>query len=136
MRVVVGLPPLFGEIDAAFDVRGKAIIFAWGDTIFDPNGGGVPPELLAHEAVHGERQGADVEGWWRRYIADASFRLDEELPAHVAEFQALCAQQRGRWVSERNMRHTLAAHVARKLAAPLYGSLIKVDDAKRYLLAA
>ena len=57
MRVVVGLPPLFGEIDAAFDVRGKAIIFAWGDTIFDPNGGGVPPELLAHEAVHGERQG-------------------------------------------------------------------------------
>lgn len=136
MRVVQDLPPLFDEIDAVFHVRGRPILFAWGDKIFNPGAVHVPPELLAHEAVHGERQGSDVEGWWRRYLSDPAFRLDEELPAHAAEFRSLCEQHRPRWQSERNMRRTYAAHVARKLAAPLYGNLITVSAAKQLLLAA
>lgn len=136
MRVVRGLPPLFDEIDAAFNVAGRPVVFAWGDRIFNPAGGIVPPELLEHERVHGERQGDDVVGWWRRYIADRGFRFDEELPAHVAEFKALCDLRRPQWHSERNMRRTFAAHVARKLSAPLYGNLVSTDRAKALLLAA
>jgi hypothetical protein len=138
VRIVQALPPLIDEIDAAFNVRGRPILFAWGDKIFNPAGGAVPPELLAHEAVHGERQGADVAGWWRRYIAEPQFRLDEELPAHAAEFKVLCEILRPKWQSERNMRRTIAGQVARKMTAPLYryGSLINVDTAKKALLAA
>lgn len=136
MKIVQALPPLIDEIDAVFDVRDKPVLFAWGDTIFNPKGVTVPPELMAHEAVHGERQGADVEGWWRKYLADPYFVLGEELPAHVAEFRSLCDQHRSKWQSERNMRRTFAAHVGRRLAAPLYGKLITPDKAKRYLLEA
>lgn len=136
MRIVHAYPPLIEEIDAAFHVRGKAILFAWGDVIFNPAEVPVPIELHEHEQVHGLRQGSNVEEWWRRYIADPAFRLEEELPAHVAEFNSLCEQQRPRWVSERNMRRTLAAHVARKLSAPLYGRLVTFEAAKKFLLAA
>lgn len=129
-------PPLIDEIDAAFGVRGKPILFAFGDKIYNPAGVDVPPEIVVHETVHGERQGDDVFGWWRRYIADPVFRLEEELPAHVAEFQELCTLQASRWVSHRNMRRTLAAHVARKLSAPLYGRLVTFDAARKFLLAA
>lgn len=147
MRIVQAYPPMIEEIDAAFNVRGKAILFAWGETIFNPAGVDVPPELVAHEKVHGRRQlGAAIHGtargedavrqWWHRYIADPTFRLAEEIPAHVAEFGVLCANNRGRWRSERNMRRTLAAHVARKLSSPLYGRLIGLNEAKQLLMDA
>lgn len=137
MRVVKALPPNFEEIDAAFAVRGQPILFAYGDTIYNPAGVDVPAELHAHEEVHGERQlTAGVDLWWKRYIVEAEFRLAEELPAHVAEYRALCRLHRGRWVSERNMRRTIAAHVARKLASPLYGNLLTTESAKKAILAA
>lgn len=138
MRVVHGLPPIFEEILGAFPDAGRpGVMFCFGDAIFVPG----PPRLIgaeffAHEQVHCDRQGSDVLGWWHRYLSDPGFRLEEELPAHVAEFKQLCAQQRGRWVSGRAMRRTIAAHVARKLAAPLYGRMITVEEAKEAILAA
>lgn len=137
MRDVRDVPPLFAEIDAAFNVRGKPVIYAWGDKIYNPMGVELTPELIAHESVHGQRQGNDIEGWWRRYIADPHFRLLEEIPAHVDEFVSLCLQHRSKWVSQRAMRRTFAAHVARRLMAPLYGygHLMSFEDAKKALMA-
>ncbi len=63
MRVVHDYPPLMDEIDAKFHVRGKPVIYAWGTTIYNPSNIDVPPQLIAHEAVHGQRQGRDVVGW-------------------------------------------------------------------------
>lgn len=73
MRIVQGYPPNYAELDAAFGVsRTPGVIFSWGQTIFIPHG---PPELsreiLAHEAVHGARQGnhePGIQNWWRVYI--------------------------------------------------------------------
>lgn len=136
MRIVNAYPPNIEAIDAAFKVKGQPILYAYGDKIFNPAAVNVPPHLIVHEEVHGDRQGTDVDGWWDRYIADPEFRLAEELPAHVAEFKALCAAQRHRWVSERSMRRVIASDMARKLAAPLYGNLISVSEAKKAILAA
>lgn len=135
-KIVRGYPPLIDEIDAAFRVKGKEVIFAWGTTIFNPQGIAVPPELMAHEAVHATRQGDDIAGWWRKYIADPALRLAEEIPAHIAEYQELCRIRRPKWTSERNMRRTYSAHVAKRLAAPLYGNLITAGEAKALLKAA
>lgn len=135
-RVIVDRPPMFAAIDAVFKVAGRPILFAWGDRIFNPLNVAIPAELVAHEAVHGQRQGGDVEAWWSRYLVDPTFRLAEELPAHVAEFKSLCEQHAPHWHSQNGMRKTMAAHVARKLAAPLYGSLITFAAAKREIRAA
>jgi len=141
MRIVIAEPPLIDRIDEAFKVRGKPVIFAWGDKIYNPMGINVGPELVAHEKVHGERQIAqfgddDVEGWWDRYIEDPQFRLAEEIPAHVAEYAFLCGTNAHRWNSQRNMRRTYAAAIARKLSSPLYGNLISFEVAKKMFLKA
>ena len=130
MTIVRGYPPLIDEIDAAFKVRGKPVIFAWGSTIYASFDAKVGPEKVVHEAVHGDRQGDDVVGWWRRYIADPAFRLAEEIPAHVAEYLALCEME-----PNRGGRRRAIKTMAENLSAPLYGRMISQAEAKRVILA-
>ena len=127
MQVVRDYPPLFDEIDRRFRVRGKGVIFAWGDRIYNPRGVDIPPSLIAHEAVHGARQGRDIVGWWRRYIEDGEFRLAEEIPAHQAEYAVLIRD------ANRQARRGACREVARRLASPLYGGLLSRQTAERLL---
>lgn len=128
-QIVIGEPPLMDEIDRAFGVRGKPILFAWGATIYNPQNAYVTYALRHHEAVHGHRQGAStrtIEEWWRRYLEDKEFRLSEEIAAHRAEYQYLWRSHR-----DRNARSRHLQHVAEKLASPLYGGLVTLRDARR-----
>lgn len=124
MKVVRDFPPLFDEINAAFNVRGKDVIFAWGDTIYNPRGIDIHPSLIDHEATHGQRQGIDIAGWWRRYIDDDHFRLIEEAAGHRAEYLW--------WMTHGNRKEKRAAlkKTAARLAAPLYGGLVTQTQAK------
>lgn len=124
MRVLTTFPPNWRDIQATFNVRGKPVIFCYGDTIYNPQRIKIPPELMVHEAVHSHRQGEDPKGWWHRYITEHVFRFEEELPAHRAEYQDLCRRV--------DSRQALPL-VAKKLASPLYGSLVSVDDAARLI---
>jgi hypothetical protein len=134
MRIVVARPPMFAEIDAAFHIAGKPVIFAFGDTIYNPLGGPVSPQLQAHEAVHGARQrDSGVEKWWRAYIDDPQFRLDEEIPAHQAEYREFCRNATNG--NARNARRMALHQIASRLASPLYGRLIRYDDARRLIKA-
>lgn len=134
MRLVHDVPPMFDEIDAAFHVKGKPVIFAWGDKIYAPmQQGELPKALVLHEEVHGARQTAyvgGVEAWWRRYIAEPQFRLDEEIPAHRAELAHLLTKAKGP-----AMRAHALSRTAARLAAPLYGNLISIAEAKKVLAA-
>ena len=130
MRVVCDFPPNFAELDRVFGIGNKPVVFAWGQTIYRPNGGKVSASILAHEAVHGHQQGDDIPGWWRRYIDDPAFRLEQEIPAHRAEYLVLIDG-----VSRQVRRNSLRI-VAKKLAGPLYGGLITPRKAKMILEAA
>jgi hypothetical protein len=137
VNIVVADPPLIEEIDAAFHVKGKPIFFAWGDRIYNPAGVKIPPELLVHENVHCMRQKLHgctvaaavpletrVELWWRRYLADPKFRLDEELPAHVAEYWHIARNV------NRSRRRAALSKIAKRLSGALYGKLISLEKAK------
>jgi hypothetical protein len=113
--IIVGRPPNFEQIQAAFPDAGKpGVMFAYDGSIYNPSGIVVPPALIAHEKVHLTNQkhvGADY--WWEKYLTDSEFRYCEELLAHVAEFQ----MQRTR---DRNFVARLMVHTALRLIAPLY----------------
>jgi hypothetical protein len=127
MKIVRGYPPLFAEIKAAFPAASRpGILFSWGDTIYNPSGVAIPPELMAHEGLHASRQKGDPESWWRRYIAEPSFRLTEELLAHTTEYHFVLAT----YGNNRSVRRRALAVIAGRLASPLYGSLISLRDAK------
>lgn len=130
MRVIVGKPPLWEAIDSTFHVAGKPVIFSWGPVIFNPMGVSISRELMAHEAIHGERQGDDEAGilrWWDRYILDPAFRLAEELPAHQAEYRAYCKRHG-------SGRDKFLRGVAERLASPLYGNLLTSAAASRSII--
>jgi hypothetical protein len=124
VKVVFARPPMFAEIDKVFAVAGKPVIFAFGDTIYNPEGITVTPALMAHETVHGERQGLDPEHWWRRYLGEPAFRLAEEIPAHRAEHIAYCRAHK-----DRNAQARYLFGCSSRLASPLYGGLISRADA-------
>lgn len=125
-------PPLYSEIDAAFGIAGKPVIFSWGELIYNPSGFKVSRELLAHEAIHGARQGTreeEIETWWRRYIKDASFRADEEIPAHQAEYRAFCKRH-----GDSSARRKFLRAVSARLCSPLYGTLMAPEAAELAVL--
>lgn len=121
---------MMDAIDAKFGVRGRAIIYAWGDTIYNPLGVLVGRELVAHEALHGARQClTGIEEWWRRYIASDDFRLEEEVLAHRAEYEALLAEHG----ADRSTRRRMMHHVVVRLTHPVYQYKLAAGEARRRL---
>lgn len=75
MKVVKAFPPNYRAINDAFNVRGRDVIFCFGDRIYNPSGILIGPDLLAHEQVHSDRQASyagGVDAWWHRYVASRS----------------------------------------------------------------
>lgn len=127
--VLIEKPPIFEAAAKVFDIRDKPILFAWGDWIYNPMNVTIPPHLYAHERVHGDRQGSDEAGihaWWHQYLHDPRFRFEEERLAHRAEFMALVKRHSSK-------RALYLERTAERLAAPLYGRLATVDQAREAL---
>lgn len=133
MVVVEGYPPepMRTRILDAFPMaRTGRVMFAWGKTIYAVNGAVCGPEKVVHESIHMIRQGDDILGWWECYCADVNFRLNEEIPAHVAEYMFLCESD-----SSRASRRRSLATIAKALASPLYGHMLTPEKAKRLIVS-
>jgi len=127
MRIAIDFPPNIDAIKAVFPIRGRGVIFCYGDTIFNPDSVVVPPRLVAHETVHSMSQGGDPAGWWEKYLTDEEFRLAEEILAHRAEYR--CALHD----ANRNQRRQALKLIATRLSGPLYGRMLSLDEAKRVI---
>lgn len=132
MKTVVAYPPNFEEIAERFPfARNPGVIFTYGETIFNPSNAQIGGALRAHEAVHAQRQGteeAGIQAWWRRYLDDPMFRLEEELLAHRTEYRASKT-----YVRDRNALAVELDSIARRLSGPLYGGLISYQQARRFI---
>lgn len=132
-EIRAGWPPNIECIRAVLPVS-EGNIFAYGNVIFNPGGREIPPWLIAHEQVHFEQQRAlsrwwrrnGAEVWWRRFLKDPAFRLEQELDAHRAEYREFCCIH-----SDRNMRARGLQLMSKRLAAPMYGGLITFELAKK-----
>ena len=132
-NVIVAKPPVYDRCIAVFGeavIVGKPILWAWGDTIYNPLDIDIPRELFAHEAVHGERQLAvDPHRWWDNYLTDTLFRYNEERLAHRAEWRNMVKYGAGK-----NLTPAFEA-IAGRLAGPLYGNVATLKEAQTDLLA-
>lgn len=132
--IVLDHPPIYDEISSVFRIYDRRdVVFAWGDRIYNPYDVHIPTEILAHEAVHGGRQGTreqDIRDWWKRYMEEVHFRLAEEVHAHRAEYLWLMNH------APRGRRRSALKLVAGKLASPLYGQMLKPAEAKKLITMA
>jgi hypothetical protein len=123
--IIAGWPPNIAMIRAVLPVSPRNI-FAYDGKIYAPEGGPLPPELIAHEQVHFRQQGNDVAGWWDRFLTDPEFRLDQEMEAHRIEWQVFLASKPSR--RERRFR---LKQMGKRLSAPMYGRIITANQAMK-----
>lgn len=107
-------PPNIALIDEVFPNRGPGVMYAYGDTIYNPSGQFIPGALIAHEEAHGVRQvRLGVDEWWQLYVESPEFRYREELYGHAAELRALRTK-------DRNVNTRLLMQTTLRLLAPFY----------------
>lgn len=127
MKIIKARPPIFEDIARIFPgAHNINVVFAYDNAIYNPSGNEIPPELMAHETVHIERQNEiGVNEWWAMYLSDAAFRFQEELLAHIAEYNAYCEQR-----PSRQLKRKFLHQIATRLSSKLYGRMISYNGAK------
>lgn len=126
MAIVSSYPPNYAEILKVFPgAQRPGIIFAYAPNIHAPGNQKIPPDLIAHEMMHIQRQQEiGVEIWWENYLTNPDFRYWEEVLAHRVEYNHLIQVS-----ANRNTRRMALKHVSKKLAATLYKTGITREQA-------
>lgn len=129
-RIVRDYPPNYAEIKARFNPLPNTV-FAYGDEIYSPATVNLPPDLIVHEQTHFAQQRAagGPDAWWRRYIDDPAFRLEQEIEAYRAQYSFCLSYSRPE-------RRALLAHICKSLASGMYGKLVTKDQARKLIAGA
>lgn len=131
MKIELRRPPNFEYIHAHFPNAEKVgVIFAFGNTIYNPSGVMLSSALVAHEATHSLQQ-EEIGGpeiWWGFYIEQAEWMIGQELDAYRIEYREFAK------TNNRASRHRFCRSCATRLASPLYNSQIKRRLAEKLIL--
>ena len=128
MEIINEYPPNYKSILNAFpSIKDeKGALFCYGRAIYNPGGAEINECLMHHEATHSIRQ--DKIGpskWWRRYIRDARFRLEEEIVAYRNQYQLYC-----KLVTSEDKRFNYLHDLAMTCSSPIYGNMISYEEGK------
>ena len=122
-------PPNIRAIRAVLPVT-RDNIFAYGGKIYAPGGSRLDSALIEHEKVHFGQQGQDPDAWWEKFLKSKKFRLEQEIPAHQAEWREFLRSGPGR-----KQHRVRLKQMAKRLSAPMYGRLISCAKAKQVISA-
>lgn len=130
-RIVKDFPPNYDELRTRFNPP-PGTVYAYGDTIYAPHlsASGLPGHLIVHETVHfgQQRAAGGPDAWWRRYIDDPAFRLEQELEAYRAQYRSVAQLPRPE-------RREILAHICKSLASRMYGGIVTKDQARQLVTA-
>lgn len=132
MKIVGYHPPNFAAIAAVFPCARtqRGVLFAYGDTVYNPDNVMVDQYLQAHEQVHLDQQAGLPAEWWKLYLECIPFRLNQEVEAHRAEWKAFREDP----ARNRNERRVYLRTISERLSSPLYRFGITTTTAK-FLIA-
>ena len=130
-EIVKDYPPIIKAVKQVFpDCMKPGVLFCWDKTIYNPSGITIPDYLIAHENVHRYQQNGKPEEWWKIYLSDPQWRLQQEVPAHQAEYE-----QYWKMFPDRNMRRVALHGMALRLSGPLYLNMISYAKARALIKA-
>jgi len=124
MKILKERPPIYDAICRSIGKPPDTAIFAYGDTIYNPSGAELSPDIIHHEKVHEKQQAGDPVDWWRKYLRDEDFRLDQELEAYAAQYKFICNNSK-----DRNHRQRMLHSFGKTLASPMYGGIVDFGQA-------
>ena len=134
MRIVNERPPewIMQGCLSQFRVDVEGTFWTYGDTIYNPGGHALPPDIVAHEEQHSVQQAnheGGKDGWWRQYLDEPRFRLEQEAEAYGAQYRFYCEH-----VGDRNKRALFLHRLAATLSGPLYQVAVSVQQARAMIL--
>ena len=122
-------PPawIWYQVHTEFEINDKETVYAYGDTLYNPAGINVDGALHEHEATHGRQQQAygGPERWWKQYISNSHFRIEQEVEAYAEQYTYFCNHNR-----DRNMQAKYLYILGSYLASPLYKGDITPSEAR------
>lgn len=132
MKVVRSFPPNYADICKAIpSVRGmRGVVFTYGDTCYvQPTGNtSLSLDLEAHEETHVHQQSKiGAEEWWKRYLSDPKFRLEQELEAYRVQYIMLQRYPRA-------IRRKRLQAISKDLGGKMYGGIITSSEAKQLII--
>ncbi len=125
MDIIKTWPPNIKEIRKVFNLEGEKPMFCYGKVIYAPYGI-VDSALMHHEATHSIQQeniGGPVK-WWKKYLTDKEFRLDQEIPAYQNQYKRFCELH-----TDRNLRFRYLHVIAKGMASEMYGNMVEYSQA-------
>lgn len=131
LEIVIGKPPIWEEAHKHFKINDNETVYTYGEKIYNPAGFHIPNHLMAHEAMHADRQivyPGGPKAWWAKYFEDAAFRQAEELIAYQGQYQYYCM-----FDFDRNRRARFLVTIASDMASPMYNAGIAPDEARRII---
>lgn len=128
MKIIASQPPNIDAIRKVFTFT-QRVIFAYGDSIYNPDNVRLDSAMIVHEEVH-EKQQAEigVEEWWTMYLQDSNFRAEQEKPAYRAQYR-----EGKKFIFNQERKNKYAMRLAEALASDTYGYCISLGDAFKYI---
>lgn len=126
------LPPIWEELVKTFGPivhkkwNDRVLVVVYGDTIHQSFKHTMPMDLKVHEMTHVRQHLAYPGGpaaWWKRYLEDITFRLDQEIEAYRNQYRY------SQDYMSRPDRRDLIKHMAGDLSSALYGNALSYDRA-------
>lgn len=124
MEIIKGYPPNINDIMGKFRTT-LDVVFTYGDILYNPSGAEIGKPLMAHEETHSRQQKFyGVDTWWKKYLEDQKFRLEQEVEAYANQHKQYCKNNK-KIVS----RIMFLNHLASDLSSSLYGNIISFEEA-------
>lgn len=121
-------PPNYKKIQRRIDLTDLKPVFTYGNTIHNPHRVFIDDTLKAHEFTHIRQQAGNPRKWWRRFLKDKKFRLDQEVEAYREQYKVGMQINR-----DRNARVRFLMYLARELSGQMYGNIISTQEAARLI---
>lgn len=155
MQILIEKPPewiMTGCLNN-FRLDLNTTLWTYEDTIYNPGGFNIPDDLLVHEQTHMIQQAKyagegvaylldeghldeikipeqpvvnSADAWWKRYLSDADFRLEQEMQAYGVQYAFFCDK-----IKDRNKQAKFLVRLADTLASPLYQVAIGQIEARK-----
>lgn len=128
--------PISHEIPSIYESLNKKFGVKWEDKIIIAFDGKIhcidnpAPQKIIHEKVHlDEQKRIGNEVWWRAYLEDDNFRLEEELKAYRIESNFL-----KKYIKNREVRFHFINEMADSISSSVYGNIITKQEALKFLM--
>ena len=124
LKILNEQPPILDKLLKAGLKPQKTTVFAYGDTLYNPSGVEIPPDILIHEEVHIRQQKDNKDDCLEKYLNDKEYRLKVEVEAFREQYKFVCEM-----LKDRNDRAKCLHSLAQELSGSVYGKIINYSEA-------